>query len=115
VDIPTADPRTWQPMRPARRPVAVAIDLLDEERALTLAMSRLATDEALREQLGGAGHEYWRENHSLEAMAEDYEKILENAAARPAPSLAGLPEHFAGDHGEHARRIADAFGISVDI
>lgn len=95
--------------------VSIAIDLLDEDRSLTQAMRRLAADEPMRATLAQAGHEYWRAHHTLEAMAADYEKALADAAARPAPSLEGLPEHFTNDHGDHARRIAHAFGVEVDI
>ena len=95
--------------------VAIAIDLLDEDRALTTAMRRLAADDTLRGQLARAGHDYWRTHHTLEAMAADYETLIADAAARPAPSLAGLPAHFTSDHGERARRIARTFGLEVDI
>ena len=95
--------------------VSIAIDLMDEDRSLTLAMRRLAADEHMRAALAQAGHEYWRAHHTLAAMAADYENALADAAARPAPSLEGLPEHFTDDHGRHARQIAHAFGVEVDI
>jgi glycosyltransferase involved in cell wall biosynthesis len=94
---------------------AIAVDLLDEDRALTAAMRGLAADGAWRGRLGTAGHEYWRAHHTLDAMAADYETVMEDAVTRPAPSLTGLPLHFTNDHSASARRIAHAFGVGVDI
>ena len=42
------------------RPVSVAIDLLDEDDSLARAMTRLATDAALREELGRNAREFWQ-------------------------------------------------------
>jgi glycosyltransferase involved in cell wall biosynthesis len=115
VDVPGADPRTWRATHPAREPVAVAIDLLDEDRSLLLAMRRLAADAALRETLARAGHEYWLREHTLDAMAADYRRVIAAAVARPAPEPRGLPAHFTEDHSEAARLIARRFGQQVDI
>ena len=55
------DPRTWRPNSRCSRasddpamPCAVAIDILDEDHSLRLAMRRLGTDPALRATLGAA-------------------------------------------------------------
>ena len=57
-------------------PVTVAIDIVDEDHSLRLAMRRLATDAELRARLGSAGQRYWRREHSLAAMLEDYRRVL---------------------------------------
>jgi len=115
VDVPATDPRTWRATHASREPIAVAIDLLDEEGSLLLAMRRLAADTALRETLARAGHEHWLREHTLDAMAADYRRVIAAAVARPAPVPNGLPAHFTEDHSDAARRIARRFGARVDI
>lgn len=109
-DVPSLDPRTWaaQEARGERREarkdnapraaVTVAIDILDEDHSLRLAMRRLAADADLREQLGRAGQAWWAREHSIEVMAGDYERVMNDAAARPDPDVT-LPAHMrdAGD------------------
>jgi glycosyltransferase involved in cell wall biosynthesis len=115
VDIPTIDPRTWQPSHPSRPPVAIAIDLLDEDGALLQAMRRLAADARFRDELGAAGRAYWAADHTIEAMADDYRRLLHEAAARAAPIVRDLPPHFTNDYAGLARTIARHFGVDVDI
>jgi glycosyltransferase involved in cell wall biosynthesis len=115
VDVPAMDPRIWRATHAAREPIAVAIDLLDEDRSLLLAMRRLAVDAALRESLARAGHDHWSREHTLEIMAIDYRRVLAAAAARPAPRPSGLPAHFIEDHSEVVRQIARRVGVDVDI
>ena len=115
VDVPAIVARTWRATHTAHDPVAVAIDLLDEDRSLLLAMRRLATDGALRAALARAGHDHWSRAHTLDAMAADYRRVIAAAASRPAPQPIDLPAHFTGDHSETARDIARRFGVTVDI
>ena len=115
VDIPTLDPRDWRVSPRATDPVAVAIDLLEEEESLALAMRRLADDRRLRDDLARAGHAHWAAHHTLGAMAADYQRVMAQAAARPAPIVSDLPSHFTEDHTEWARRLARQFGIELDI
>ncbi len=90
-DVPSLDPRTWtenglsalgfglweeetkanasgasapKPKAQSPKPVCVAIDILDEDHSLRLAMRRLASDGSLREQLGRAAREWWGREHS---------------------------------------------------
>jgi len=90
--VPAIDPRSWRPLPGAasRAPVAVAIDILDEDHSLRRAMIRLATDAPLRTALGNAGREYWEASHTVERMVDDYERVLVRAAAMPPPD-ATLP------------------------
>ncbi|MEP7308998.1 MAG: glycosyltransferase family 4 protein [Acidobacteriota bacterium] len=114
-DVPALDPRTWRPTHSTRKPMTVAIDVLDEDRSLVLAMQRLATDHALRDELARRGHEYWARHHTLELMSEDYRRLIPAAIERPAPIPTGLPPHFTDDYSEAGRRIARRFGADVDI
>jgi glycosyltransferase involved in cell wall biosynthesis len=95
--------------------VAMRVDLLNEERDLADRMRQLASDAQLRDALAHAGHSYWAAGHTLEAMAEDYERLLAAAAARSAPEPTDLPRHFTDDHSEPAREMARRFGVSLDI
>jgi glycosyltransferase involved in cell wall biosynthesis len=128
-DVPSLDPRTWRvtpgsgirgagsdpgariPDPGAIVPICVAIDILDEDHSLRLAMRRLATDPALRASLGAAGQQYWHQEHSLPAMLEDYEGVLADAAARPAPHVP-LPEHLVTKGDNLVHQILDEFSVS---
>ena len=117
-DVPALDPRTWRVPPTVAAPVAepaavaVAIDLLDEDHSLRLAMRRLAVDAGLRAQLGTAGQRYWREHHSPESMLEDYDRAIELAMNRPAPAPT-LPRHLRVEPDEHARTLLAPFGAAV--
>jgi glycosyltransferase involved in cell wall biosynthesis len=127
VDIPTLDPRTWtvldarEDAAAANQPrqldeaVAVSIDILDEDHSLELAMRRLATDEALRGQLGRAARARWQAHHTLDRMTADYDRVLTLAAGRPAPDARalGLPAHLLEDHSAHARELAATIGVEL--
>jgi glycosyltransferase involved in cell wall biosynthesis len=115
-DLPTFDPLTWHPRhRTNSAPVAVSIDLLDEDASLAAAMRRLANDQQFRDELGRAGQLHWSSNHRLEHMAADYLIVIDDAAGRPAPQPGDLPSHFTNDYSGAARSIADAFGVQIDI
>jgi hypothetical protein len=95
VDVPSLDPRTWQAhtglewamgngqgATDVTEPVCVALDILDEDHSLRLAMRRLARDADLRRRLSRAGQRYWKATHSLAAMVDDYRRVI---------PLAGVP------------------------
>jgi glycosyltransferase involved in cell wall biosynthesis len=137
-DVPSLDPRTWKANsiatgdsrlatrpdpsnreppaanRDATEPICVAIDILDEDHSLRLAMRRLASDPALRASLGAAGQRYWEREHSMPRMLEDYERILADAAARPAPQVT-LPAHLVTDGDGLLKRILKDFSIVTDL
>jgi hypothetical protein len=118
-DIPTLDPRSWtvldartEAAAAARRlrpeeAVAVSIDILDEDHSLELAMRRLATDAGLRASLGQAARRHYEAHHTLPLMADDYHRLIAQAAALPAPDPAaiGLPPHLLDDRSGQLRRL----------
>ena len=108
--VPSLDPRTWTP-NGAERPVCVAIDILDEDHSLRLAMRRLATDGALRDALGDAARRYWRQEHSQEGMVDDYRRVVEVAARTPAPPVS-LPPHLRDDRQTRLDSILSTFGVA---
>jgi len=113
-DIPSLDARTWRPTRRSTPPIAVSIDLLEEDTALLAAMSRLADDRALRDALGKAGHDYWEAEHHVSLMADDYRRVIAQAAALPpGPALAGAgwPAHLTNDYSARAMSIAREIGV----
>jgi len=112
--MPSLDPRTWgvlhvEPTLEAPSPVAIAIDVLDEDHSLRLALGRLVGDEALRNALGDAARAYWAGRHTVTHMAEGYERALEAAEARSAPGVS-LPSHLRPDPLAHARAILREIG-----
>ena len=134
VDVPSIDPRTWKVsftaagfplLAPGSRqtsseqrtassdPVTVAIDILDEDHSLRLAMRRLATDAALRASLGAAGQRYWEREHSMPCMVDDYERALVDAASVPAPNVE-LPAHLVDDGDRVLNELLREFGV-VDL
>jgi glycosyltransferase involved in cell wall biosynthesis len=115
-DVPTLDPRSWTvldatPGQTARPAIAVSIDVLDEDHSLTLAIKRLATDPALRQQLGVSAEAHWRANHTVEHMVADYETLL--AGLKPRFHTRQLPAHLRPDGLEHMRAILAPFGEAL--
>jgi glycosyltransferase involved in cell wall biosynthesis len=127
VDLPTLDPRTWEVQvaasgaadatRAWRREeaIAVAVDILDEDHSLALAMRRLALDAALRAELGASARRHWGAGHTVEHMAADYERAIQAAAAAPAAPGRPLPAHVTEDHTGLVRRLAAEVGVAVDL
>ncbi|MGB2716200.1 MAG: glycosyltransferase family 4 protein [Vicinamibacterales bacterium] len=113
VDLPTLDPRTWTHFGGRsvdQEPVAVAIDILDEDHSLRLAMRRLAEDDTLRRSLGDAAQRYWLREHSPEAMRDDYERLMAVAREKDAPKPA-LPMHLLESGTDLLERLLKPFGM----
>jgi glycosyltransferase involved in cell wall biosynthesis len=121
-DVPSLDPRTWQPNNsmcgatddalPA--PICIAIDILDEAHSLKLAMQRLAIDAGLRAELGSAARAYWSKEHSFDAMVSDYLRLIPAVASTDASS-AGLPEHLIDDGDRRLRELLQPFGVPCPL
>ena len=128
-DVPALDPRTWQlhsgleseignrkseieePGQPVPGvPVCVAIDILDEDHSLRLAMRRLGRDAELRHALSVEGQRYWESTHSLTAMVEDYRRVIPIAMSRPAPEIS-LPEHVRASADETLVNVLGSLGV----
>jgi glycosyltransferase involved in cell wall biosynthesis len=128
VHVPCLDPRSWTAAdglavgadtggRLVRRsPVCVAIDILDEEHSLRLALPRLCTDADLRGRLGVSARAWWAAHHTLDLMEADYLVALDAAASAPAPGVPDdFPAHLLADGTAHARRLVDDIGATVDL
>jgi glycosyltransferase involved in cell wall biosynthesis len=109
-DLSNREPRTAN--RDMIEPVCVAIDILDEQHSLRLAMRRLATDPELRATLGAAGRRYWEREHSMPQMLEDYERILADAAGRPAPHIT-LPHHLVTNGDRLLNQLLEEFSVGA--
>jgi hypothetical protein len=123
-DIATLDPRTWtaryartgEPQvapLPAVEPVAVGLDLLDEEHSLMLAMCRLAADVKLRQGLGRRGQVLWQARFTLDRMVAGYLTALADAlATKPdAVGTAALPPHVRADGTEFTTGLLRDMGL----
>ena len=113
---PALDPQTWQPRGPGTAaPVAVSVDLRDEEHSLGLAIRRLAADAALRRDLGEAGRHWWHHHATIDRAAEAWREVLREARTIAPPLPASWPAHLKADGAERARAILDEFGVNVDL
>jgi glycosyltransferase involved in cell wall biosynthesis len=112
-DAPSIDPRTWRRQGATdEAPVSVALDILDEDHSLRIAMRRLAADRSLRDALGAAAREYWTARHSPAIMVEDYRRVLRLAADAPVPEPA-LPAHLRNDASGLLTRLLGNVGVAV--
>jgi glycosyltransferase involved in cell wall biosynthesis len=109
--VPTVDPRNWLPYDAKRgAPVAVGIDLLDEDHSLMLAMRRLAIDGDLRDKLGRTARGYWEREHSIERMVTEYDALLRRSIERPPDAPSELPMPLAERPGRHVSTLVAPFG-----
>ena len=124
IDVPTLDPRTWQVHHASTeppgqgstpRPVAVAVDLVDEGHSLRLAVARLVAEPSLREQLGLDALAFWRRHHTLERMVADYERLLPAAARSRMPEPGDVPAHLRSDGTTLARSLLAELGVFDDF
>ena len=111
---PAMDPQTWRPRGIAASdpPIAVTMDPRDEEHSLVLAIRRLSSDAALRQELGSAGQAWWT-NHATPAhAAAAWEQILAEAVRLSPPLRPGeWLKPFAEDGIGLARTILNEFGL----
>jgi glycosyltransferase involved in cell wall biosynthesis len=116
-DVPSLDPRTWRAnaiadLGPrAADPICVAIDILDEDHSLRLAMRRLAADADLRRRLGSAARDWWQREHSVEAMTDDYVRVMNIARTRPALADPDTADAATG----RLRTLAAPFGVTAAL
>ena len=133
VDVAALDPRTWTVQGSESRtpnlvensessrvfhrfqnPVCIAIDILDEEHSLKVAMRRVATDAKLRDQLGRAAREYWQRGHQVEQMARGYERLFARIAAIEPQLDPDLPRHLIRDGTELLHHILKEVGLEAE-
>jgi glycosyltransferase involved in cell wall biosynthesis len=114
VDVPSLDPRTWQSRgSDGQPPCAVAIDILDEDHSLRVALRRLASDAALRKSLGKAARDYWAASHSHDVMAADYSRLMDEAAHITTTTPVSLPAHVVDSAGGTLRDVMNTFGLPL--
>jgi hypothetical protein len=96
---PALDPQSWQPRGlTTDAPIVVSIDSRDEEHSLMLAIRRLSAEPALRAKIGQAARHWWHTHATPARAADDWRRILEEAAGLPALSRpADWPAHLASD------------------
>jgi hypothetical protein len=121
-DWPALNPQTWQSRNPLARgagpfgaaaPIVVSIDPRDEQHSLKLAMRRLSSDAALRNQLGSAAREWWKAHATVAHAAAAWREIIAEARTLQPPPL---PADWAPEDGTaRAREILADCGVSVDF
>ncbi len=118
--VPVLDPRTWRRQAPSEdlspdadaHAIAVAVDIVDEEHSLRLAMRGLAEDAPLRERLGRCARRYWEREHTVARMVDDFECAAARAVDLPAPDAA-LPAHLRPEPMAFTRALTARFGAEV--
>lgn len=111
--VPSIDPRTWRsPRGQTAAACTIAIDIIDEDHSLRLAMRRLALDAALRDTLGGAARAYWSAHHTPAAMAADYRRVIA-LAATVEPAAPALPAHVTDTGAGTLRHVMQEIGLPV--
>jgi hypothetical protein len=96
-DWPVLNPQTWQPrgLGSGAAPIAVSIDVLDQEHSLMVAMRRLAADAELRAQLATAAQTWWRIHATLDRAVDAWLLTLEEAmTVAPLPYPTNWPRHL---------------------
>jgi glycosyltransferase involved in cell wall biosynthesis len=115
VDVPTASAQGWAMRDGASgEPVAVSVDVMDEEAMLPLALETLAANAARRAQLGRAARAWWEAHHQLAPMADTYDRIMARAASLAWPSPK-LPAHLVDDGTRGLRALADTMGMTGEV
>lgn len=113
--VPSVDPRTWRPNRGHdRTPCTIAIDIVDEDHSLRVAMRRLATDASLRASLGLEARRYWMAHHTVERMADEYRRLIPRAASiTPRPRT--LPAHLTNTGAGTLQTVMRELGLAVPL
>jgi hypothetical protein len=115
---PALDPQTWKPRGQieGRAPIAVTVEPLDDEHSVVRALTRLASDARLCEELGRAAHAWWLANATPALAAAAWHRILEEASALSPPRKpADWPRHLDADGMEMTRTVLDEHGLDTDI
>ena len=112
-ELPVVDPRDWHYYGPpGQAPIAAAVEILDERRALHAALVTLAARPDRRARLGEAGRQFWQARHTVDAMADAYDSLLARAARRMAPAVT-LPAHLVDEGDEHLLALLAPFGLGA--
>jgi len=108
-DLPLCD--VGADASPSPEAIGYRIDVLAEAEELPVALEALVRDAGLRERMGRAARHYWDANHSVERMADDYVRLMTEAAARPGGDVA-LPAHLRVCGEELAQALLRDSGLS---
>jgi glycosyltransferase involved in cell wall biosynthesis len=95
---------------PATDAIGFRIDILAESDELPRALEALVRDASLRQRMGIAARRYWETHHSVDLMADDYERLLTEAAALGGGDVS-LPAHLTATGEELARALMRESGL----
>ena len=127
VDVPSLDPRDWQPRQvaspaaesgdAARDPACVTIDMVDEDHSLKLALRRLAVDPQLRSRLGANATELWTSRFSADRMVSVMEGAVTRALAVPPEEVSrpDFPPHLLADGTDVTRSTLESLGLPPEL
>jgi glycosyltransferase involved in cell wall biosynthesis len=110
-DVPVIDAEQMAAadLTTAAQAIGVALDPLDEPRHAPQALAALVNRPDLRGAMGAQARRYWESRHTLQQMADAYERLILEAASRPAPDIP-LPAHLLDDGETTMNRILSETG-----
>jgi hypothetical protein len=95
--------------------MAISIDPRDEEHSLMLALTRVASDGALRRALGTAARAWWVRQGTVAHAVAAWRVILDEAVALDAaPRPPGWPRHLDDDGSRLATALLAELGVAPD-
>ncbi len=127
VDVPSLDPRDWQPRQvaspaeesidSARDPACVTIDMVDEGHSLKLALRRLAEDSQLRSRLGANAKKLWATRFSADGMVNVMEGAVTRALAVPPEAVRrpDFPPHLLADGTDVTRSTLESLSLPPEL
>ena len=75
-----------------------------------------STPSQLRESLGAAAHEWWRQHATLDHGVQAWRSVIAEAiTVTPPPRPSNWPRHLTANGTERARDLLAEFGATVDF
>ena len=91
--------------------IGYRVDVLAEAEELPVALEALVRDADLRARMGHAARRYWDAHHTVDLMADDYARLMTEAATMPGGTVA-LPPHLMATGEELARSLLRESGVA---
>jgi glycosyltransferase involved in cell wall biosynthesis len=90
--------------------IGYRIDILAETEELPVALEALVVNADQRTRMGIAARRYWETHHAVDLMADDYERLMTEAAARSGGDVP-LPAHLRTTGDELTRTLLRESGM----
>jgi len=91
--------------------IGYRVDVLAEAEELPVALEALVRDAGLRDRMGHAARRYWDAHHTVDLMADDYARLMTEAATMSGGAVA-LPPHLMATGEELAHTLLHESGVA---